>query len=114
MYSFHPSKGSTSQLTITAHSYQKGRQPFPSLKGFDLAADGLALPPRPRPRYSFHPSKGSTSQLTTLPTGSIGLWITSFHPSKGSTSQLTLEFDLGGKTSWQSFHPSKGSTSQLT
>ena len=63
-------------------------QEFPSLKGFDLAADPRLFP-RPRNDVeSFHPSKGSTSQLTFYDDNSITP-ISGFHPSKGSTSQLT-------------------------
>jgi len=36
---FHPSKGSTSQLTASYGVSWEALQRFPSLKGFDLAAD---------------------------------------------------------------------------
>ena len=38
---FHPSKGSTSQLTRLLSQKWNSRKRFPSLKGFDLAADLL-------------------------------------------------------------------------
>ena len=39
---------------------------FPSLKGFDLAADNGQRWPNRSWKSGFHPSKGSTSQLTDL------------------------------------------------